>query len=287
MKVRHILEKLSSQLYHATSVDGALGILNSNQFKLSLVTKQREREISSSKMYYFSTSRSRLGWYNSNASLYGLRVMFTLNGEKLSHNYKGKAVDYWASTTDNNEMEDRILSDSPYIDNAVSYITAIDIYFNADELDDLDGDNKNKTRDLWKLADKHGIPVNVYDDRDIFVLGDKRRTINDKLKRLRNSKKKTKPPQQPRPGSNKLEYYVELYNTRDYDKLSDNAKEILDSIKYSSFIRDAVSSYEATLYVHRTNHDLLKPMLDIWRDENITRPKQYIEVIIDRWGLKK
>jgi hypothetical protein len=119
----HIMEKnpVSDVVYHRTSLNALVNLLETNRFLTTPAGGSvAERLINKGRDYYFSTMRSPQGDYPGSITL-------LLDGRKLSQRYKGAPVDYWGPTFDKNEMEDRIFTNLPYIENAASYIKEIHV----------------------------------------------------------------------------------------------------------------------------------------------------------------
>ena len=157
LKESLLKEGISPIIYHFTSLQALYQILMSQKFylKTGVFRDSYEHKLSDGKrMYYLSTTRNRNaneGYSNAYKSEGGVRI--TLDGEKLSHNYKGKPTNYWGDDSAlgrmkylnpdkvgqplkwdnemqqhrNDETEDRIWSFHPTIPNALEYIKRIDI----------------------------------------------------------------------------------------------------------------------------------------------------------------
>lgn len=141
-----ILERLSGRLYHFTSLEALLEIIDNNWlFKLSTSDNEEEENIRHSKKYFISFTRQkdyRIGFpaavYNSAYDSIIVRIEF--NGDLLNDNFEGYAVDYFKGAKHNyfkekivdkvqwdNESEDRLFSNKPIIEGIDKYITRIDI----------------------------------------------------------------------------------------------------------------------------------------------------------------
>lgn len=150
-------ESISSVVYHFTSLQALYRILMTQKFylKTGVFKDSYEHTLSDGKrMYYFSTTRNKNaneGYSNGYKSEGSVRI--TLDGEKLSYNYKGTPTNYWGDNSAlgrmkylnpskvgyplkwdkemqqhrNDETEDRIWSSHPTIPNALKYIKRIDI----------------------------------------------------------------------------------------------------------------------------------------------------------------
>lgn len=133
-------EGVSPILYHHTTVKKVLSILQKNElfFSSSLGThSDKMYKGSKFKPYYFATSRIKYGGYARSFGEYE-QVNIVLDGVKLSHNIEGKSVDYWGpgfrpdsldvdSRLRNQENEERLFSQKPFVKNANKYIKEIHI----------------------------------------------------------------------------------------------------------------------------------------------------------------
>ena len=186
MKIVQITEGISSVLYHATMLPNLLKILETNQFRLTPdIGTQSERSIrKKNKIYYLSTARSRLGSHHTSGLDYSkTQTLLVLDGNKLAQDgFSGKPVDYWGpefrKVGDKNEMEDRIFSPKPYIDNAQKYIKEIHIYHNVPDKERYAAKYSKILRKIAVYAKKYNIPLYVYNDPQAFKLLDKRRAIS-------------------------------------------------------------------------------------------------------------
>lgn len=139
MKVQLSLSaRQRGELYHYTSADKALSILRSGKFELSSAKGiMVEGSKSGGKGYFASLTRSRFGGYHykpgGRPSMYGIaQVLITLDGDKLSENYKIIPVDYWGkrgetdpSLESSKEVEERLVSDKHFVE-ILKYIKRID-----------------------------------------------------------------------------------------------------------------------------------------------------------------
>ena len=157
-ELREILsEGISHVVYHFTSLQALYRILMTQKFylKTGVFRDSYEHKLSDGKrMYYLSTTRNKNaneGYSNGYKSESSVRI--TLDGEKLSHNYKGMPINYWGDDSAlgrmkylnpdkvgqplkwdkdmqqhrNDETEDRIWSFHPTIPNVLDYIKRVDI----------------------------------------------------------------------------------------------------------------------------------------------------------------
>ena len=141
-----------------------------------------EREIShDNKMFYMSTARSPRGGYIEKQLFYPTnagRVLFVLDGKKLSHNYKGGAVAYFSQRDrlDGNsldEQEDRIYATVPYINHAVKYIKEAHVVIAKDAT--------YAARKWILMLQRGGFPVYLHFDGDDAISLKK---VNDPLSEI-------------------------------------------------------------------------------------------------------
>lgn len=150
-------EAVSDVVYHGTDLSSFQNIIRTNKFKLMpAFTKDVEAIHGGGKMYYMSTSRNRSAPYHQDSD-----VLITLNGRKLNQRYSGRAVDYYGEwmrkiQPSKFEQEDRVVSDSTHIDNAMSYMMRVDIMVGSG--------NIKQAMDVYAYLKRKGVPVYLYED---------------------------------------------------------------------------------------------------------------------------
>lgn len=161
-----INEAVSAIVWHYTN--SPLKILKSDIFSLS--TEQNSDVTKGGKAFFMSTARSKLGSYSNSPS----GVIFKLDGTKLNQKYSGKSVDYWSGSGIKNresgesEMEDRVYSSSPIIENAVDYILEIQCWLSESQ-------KKDKSaylvylKKVEKEANSKNIPIKFFDGYSNFI----------------------------------------------------------------------------------------------------------------------
>lgn len=158
-----LTERVSSIVYHWVSPQTAIKIFNTNRFSLmNNLFKRAESNIigtSHKRMWYMSLTRNGkigMGGYSNNDHPW---VRLTLDGDKLNSNFHTKGIDYWGASMGKNarydktqynvsghvnkpgsetESEDRLYSRKPFIEDALSYIKAIDIYIDLNKYNGTD-----------------------------------------------------------------------------------------------------------------------------------------------------
>jgi hypothetical protein len=233
MKIKDItLESLSKILYHKTSLVNAFRILESNKFLLtpSIYHKEEEKINPRRNYYYLSTSRSKIsGYYKDDTS----GVIFTLDGDLLSKNYSGTAVDYWGKefrdiTPDKFESEDRLFSKKPEIPNAAKYIKSIHI---------LNSNNKSSKKiieDIVSYSQKMSIPCYVYEDQKAWLTQNKNKVVSVDTS---DSNEPALPPlQKSHMGSSTLiNNLYELLSMNSFRDLSYDSFDLLKQIQYKQW----------------------------------------------------
>lgn len=153
-----INERVSSNLYHYTSINNALKILRDNKFWcMSSLDKDAETRVkghSFNNLYYLSCTRNKHTYsgYARNSTQHGSCVRFELDGDLINSRYKGGAIDYWGNSKINYqkrsdgsfkpyhndvEAEDRIFTKEPFIENANTIIKRVDVYVDKEKANNL------------------------------------------------------------------------------------------------------------------------------------------------------
>ena len=195
MRIEVLLERISDVVFHATTINNAISILDSDTFTLSpaftgdardprIGAKSDSELDTKGRSYFLSTARTRTSVQFAGESSVALIV---LDGRKLSHNHSGKAVDYWDADIKKQiggayEEEDRIFSDNPTIDNVLQYIISIDVLETR-----WQGGNVDGIIHLYKLATSKGVPVRVYNSRQDWYRGSDRHIPHEELVSLESS----------------------------------------------------------------------------------------------------
>jgi hypothetical protein len=188
--VKRILNEGTDVLYHFTDLDGLIGIVNDNAFQLTDNREQTEGG------YVFSLSRTKSeGYLRAISQFYNSwLVRLTIDGRKLNQRYKTYPIDdfymypewvrelepeekaqyrfgqfHWPKdkpgekTSMDYEYEDRVVSKSDTIPNALSYIERIDIL-----IDDYGFDNPDVPRVIIKLMEVCPDKIFIYKDENSF-----------------------------------------------------------------------------------------------------------------------
>ncbi len=175
-------EALSDNVYHYTSLNSALKIVNSDTIFLQSALGGSADNTNRKELYYMSFTRQKnvnFG-YAYKFRTDGVRIEF--DGQKLSQKFKGKAIDYWGSSmgkmsyyTDarkndsfdskahhtSNESEDRLFSNEPALYDAHKYIKRIDVIF--------DPTKENQYQYVYHmLMSRLGRWIFVYDNENDF-----------------------------------------------------------------------------------------------------------------------
>lgn len=197
-------ERLSSVLYHFTSVNNLLSIIKEDRFILSTSYSGSSDDWGGKKKFFISFTRQRngkIGYSRTNM------VRISFNGDLLNQRFSGKAIDYWGDSMgkqhyfrkrkegelidrfqSDTESEDRLFYDDPVIDNISKYITRVDIFWNPDRKWCSSNNALVMLQELFKYNDiKTKLNIYIYDNEDEFNK-QSQNVINDKIREMVLSK---------------------------------------------------------------------------------------------------
>jgi len=186
---RYMAEGISNIVYHGTSLGRMADIAKTNRIMTSGTFGSDSDEIGNKgKFYFLSTARSPLAFKEGYPLTKDGKVRFTLDGRKLGQKYAGTPLDYWRDRTSGgkSEMEDRIVTDEAWIENASDYIKEIVVYLpifkgratDVDSMIDAIGAGKmtkyeyipnqsirypdiRDLKEVSEFAQSHGIPLKI------------------------------------------------------------------------------------------------------------------------------
>ena len=171
-----ISESLSPVVYHFTLAETVYKILSDNKFRCTLSSNFSD-SFSKKHLFYFCLSRVKTIHFSNDviSSSFGnnSNARIEIDGNILNERYKGFPIDYWQSSKghyDGNkgkaygvtEYEERVVTDKPYIPNAIKYIRRIDILV-----------EKNLTtwyKKLLETSNELGVPIYFYSNKKDFSL---------------------------------------------------------------------------------------------------------------------
>jgi len=155
LRITTLSEGISSIVYHYTYLNSLKKICDSNAFILSpTFLDSDEDKLSKNKLFYLSTTRSkRGGWERGD-------VRLKLDGVKLAHNLSGVPINYYKNRNAPDEMEDRIISDTPRITDAYKYILEVHIFSTEDVFNSI-----------ISYFNKYKVPVYIYTNKNDFLNG--------------------------------------------------------------------------------------------------------------------
>ena len=286
-----LLEGISPIVYHYTSISNVINIINSNQFKLSSsMAKAIERNMNG-KYFYASFTRSRVGSYHyshgSKKPLHNNTVMIKLNGQSLNHAVSGNAVDYWGPDfrkidPTKHEMEDRIVSNRPSIDNIKKYIISVECYYDEAKSNQNHRDNiiLNPLAKMIKVCINNNIPVNLYTTHQDFITGKRAISNDDALKMVEEEGPELEPRSWKSNGVPPLSPYIELMKATDESTLSDDAQKVLYNIRYYSY--EVPGSLSADF--HNANRsDLSRELTLLARNNKLHSIKDIVNFIKEKF----
>jgi len=204
-------EGLTDILYHFTGINPLLNILKEKKIHASSnIGSSHEARISKGKFFSLSTTRTlATGFYIGSSR----NVCLVLDGRKLGQRYKGFPIDYWKYSTKQSdwgdvssyinalkagEQEDRIVLNSPTIDDAIKYILEIHIMIRDSEYI-----HSTIMNAVIGYTDMYKIPTYYYDNVKYYKYQQKSKAVDintiefpdkvsdpvsDELKKRSNSK---------------------------------------------------------------------------------------------------
>ena len=179
-----LMERLSDIVFRSVSIPEMTKIVKTDSFHLySVLAKEIEKTFNSRKYYYLSLTRSRAGSYHYSQTMSKpnrmthMTILLVLDGRRLGDVAAASAVDYWGrdmrniSPVQNNEMEDRLISNKPVIRNASKYIKSVDIYVKPEKVFDNSSMITSYEIRFMKFLMDNGFNVRVFDDPTNFLVG--------------------------------------------------------------------------------------------------------------------
>lgn len=298
-----ISEGVSQILFHHTTADKLVSILRDDRFRLGNnlgTSSDRMNKGKAFKPFFFSTSRLKYGGFARSFSEQGEQVNIVLDGQKLSYNLEGAAVDYWgpewrAASMDldsrlrNNENEDRLISAKPTIEKAHEYIKEIHLlmdrraamlyldYKKYEEQDDNDRSRAFSRNQLYyqiaEYAQVLNLPIYFYSDFNSFKVLDKRKAMTEVRGR-----------------SNKIENIVELFVAETQDQLSPEADKVRYNLIYHNWNNDFVRGLDADIHNGKTREieSLSIAKLVKWMHKyRLRTTKDVVDFLANKWSDKK
>lgn len=284
-----IIESVTDEVYHYTSVHNAADIMKTGTFKLARSTgnKSEEQYALPGFDYFFSTTRSKVGDYHRYVG--GGAVMFVIDGRWLTQRYKSKPIDYWdrswLTTPDRTrEAEDRVFSKTPTI--PIGGVTEIHVY-----LREQDEWKSPLTRGILLAGKKRGIPTYLYDNEQAWRLQDIRRAIpiNQSQNKL-SGQMPTK--QMYRPPTNYLAPWIELIYKKSKAELSPAAEKLrYNLVNYGSRYKNEDSGLGNDLSNERkpgsTGYDTATKLVAYMRKSGMTSPLELKNALCKKWEAIK
>lgn len=142
-----ITERITSKIYHFTSISNALKIAEEDALFLQSSLEGYSNTSNSNKLFYLSTTRTKYQSFGYSRKFSDNSARIEFDGDKLNNDFSANPYNYWGDdmgkptylkndnkgfTTDKqehvrDEAEDRLLSDKGVIEPAHKYIKRIDI----------------------------------------------------------------------------------------------------------------------------------------------------------------
>jgi hypothetical protein len=274
-----ITEGTSDILYHMTDKEAAAKILKSGNFVLmpSFIGPEKEYQ-EKNKIYYMSLARNKSSSYFE--VFPSAPVLFVFDARKLQNNYRIKPIDFFSSDYDPDlpfpserasgysEMEDRLISPTNQL-NVKKYVTSIHTIIPPKEKFSM-----AYSFMIWKYGKKLGIPVFFYEDYKKMIAGRKPVPFDYKkyYKILNPMVTKT---------FRSLKPYRELLLAKNYDQLSDEAKNILKDLKNNPNAIDNIEKFIGQFY--KTNPSEIKKFFDLLLKNRFRTLDEYLEFVLLRF----
>ena len=181
-----LFEGLSNLVYHFTSVHNILKIIEQDKLIASgaMANSADGGSQNRDKHFYISFQRSRSAKIGYAGNTGGSGACIEFDGQALNSKYKGTAIDYWQRGKDpkvnnmgksgvmsSNELEDRLVLDTPYVPNIRRYIKRVHVTVQKD------GMGQEYYKKLNKYCNQLNIPVYFYSTSEDFRLGFKHNAL--------------------------------------------------------------------------------------------------------------
>ncbi|WGH49661.1 hypothetical protein [Alishewanella phage vB_AspM_Slicko01] len=296
MKIEQLYESILEEgispiVYHSTNIRNFIDTLRSDTFKLSpAFTTQAELEINKNKFFFLSTTRTRTGKYHQGKNG---NAFIKLDGRKLANRFAGAAVDYWGHqyrqfANGEYEQEDRIISDNDVINNATSYILAVDFVLSY----------KPDKRSIRQLANviiavkKLNIPTRVFKNSRDLVAQQNELAIDELLQTFDDStgnSKEVASYYRRRPSNERYhDFVIAMFHALKFEpnaRMSDpDRKAVIELIR--NMMRREDGGINADLHNARSNpryNNLISDLTKLLRKNGYSRWQEAREMLIDKW----
>lgn len=181
-----LLEGLSNLVYHFTNIQNILKIIEQDKLIASgaMANVADGGSQNRNKHFYISFQRTRSAQIGYAGNTGGGGSCIEFDGQALNSKYKGTAIDYWQRGKDpkvnglgksgvmsSNELEDRLVLDTPYVPNARRYIKSIHVTVHTE------GSGREYYDKIDKYCKRLDIPVYFYATSEDFRNGFKQRAV--------------------------------------------------------------------------------------------------------------
>lgn len=186
MSLTHQLhEGLSNLVYHFTAYQNIIKILEEDRLVASsaMANVADGGSQNRNKHFYVSFQRSRSAKIGYAGNTGGSGSCIEFDGQALNAKYKGTAIDYWGRGKDphvnglgksgvmsSNELEDRLVVDTPIIPHIRRYIKSIHVTV-------WENGSKETYEKLERYCKRLAIPIYFYATSDDFRLGRKEKAV--------------------------------------------------------------------------------------------------------------
>jgi len=284
MKVTEIFEGISQLLYHSTTFKNALSIIQSDKFMLTpdIANKAEQKFRQRGKIYYLSASRIPTGKFQRS-----MPITFDLDGKVLAHNHSGTQVNYFDNPKDS-ENEDRVFSNSPYIDNAMKYVTSIHIDISDIERNHTESIFRKILLELFKIK----TPLFVYQNKKDYDLKLRSRALYKKDDIVSYMNMDNLPSPSPKnatqkdyKGEQEIKILLELYHTESKDKLSKKAFRELSILNHTNdyqYIEGLIDTFKKGGY-KGNSRTLIEKLIKIIQKERLGNIESFIDFLVTKF----
>ncbi len=298
MRAKELLnERLSSIVYHYTSLLPARDILSTRKFKLTSAMGSHEQKYAPiGYPYFLSTTRTRRGGYHTN-SLGRYGVLFVLDGDWYNRYYyynKAYPVDYYqdrnpmstAASGRSSEAEDRIFSKESTM--SIGGVKEIHVLVGQGTTPVTDS-VKARARQILILSKKQNIPAYFYTDATAWLNFDKRNlgdisllTGKEDISKVNLANKSTY--------KGYLYPWIEVMSAKNKNQLGTKAREIWYDLTFTSAYRldDTTRGLANSMSNARKpdsgiDRDHVVKLNDFMNKNKLTNVSQLVQFLAKKW----
>lgn len=282
-------EEIRDVLFHYTSVRSAKNILNAKSLVLTTPLGTGSDNIGSSKAFYLSLTRSKVGGYTLSSAGGTTAVVINFQRNWLRNNFTIEPVDYWGREfrkvkPTSNEMEERLWSDRQHIKLPSPLSKAIEsIHIHINIKRDFDDREKIVLRKVLLEAKKYGVEVFLYDNLNYWLLQQRHKAIpiGQMLDYIKGHIKGHANVGMIYPRPKFINAWVELYKKPVNQPLSDKARYNAKLVQRWTWETEGLRSLINDIHNDKHHPEIEKLVLLIRKHGS---PKDFLKVLHDKWN---